>query len=164
VANQATAGLRRGLLNQLTAPYRLMSEKADPEMLRAIAQGAVELADLELTEEQPEAALAVLDGAPYADSLVDAERLGSLRCAALIGVGELEVAQGLNVPVSAWLRGLQLFKDSPDAVRVIQEIERRFGSTMTSEQKAEIEVVKQAIRTEEAAKKAAERPRPLPPQ
>jgi hypothetical protein len=155
--------LRRALLTLLVSPVRLMSEKADPVMLAAISEGVVELADLELSEQKPEAAIALLDDAPYAEPLVDAGRLGSLRCAALLGLGQVEVAQGFNVPVEAWIRGLGLARGTPAAARILQEIESRFGSTMTPQQKGELDVIRKELAAEDAAKKAAERPRPHEP-
>jgi hypothetical protein len=140
--------LQRSLLGALVAPPRLMSGKADPTMLTSIAEGTLQLADLELSEHQPEAALGVLDGAPFAEPLVDAERLGSLRCAALVGTGQVEAARGLRVPAAAWLRGLELARNLPAAGAILQEIETQFGSTLTDDQKAQLDAVKKALASE----------------
>jgi hypothetical protein len=156
------ATLRRSMLGLLTSGDRVMSEGTNAENLAAIAEGAALLADLELSEGQPEAALAVLNNAPYADAVVGTERLESLRCAALLGAGQVELAEGLKAPVDSWLRGLELAKEGPQAGRIIQEIDARFRSSMSPEQRTYVDEVKQAVAEREAAKTSAERPRPLP--
>lgn len=154
--------LRRGMLALLASPDRLMFEKADPAMLRAIAQGAIAMAELELDEGQPEAALAALNNAPSGDDLVDEEQLASLRCTVLLATGQVEVAEGLQAPAAAWLRGLELSKDAPHADRIVQVIDARFSSILTPEQRELVESVRKSLAAKDAVEKAAERPRPLP--
>ena len=154
--------LRRAMLGLLVSADRVMSEGKDPAKLAAIAEGAALLADLELGQGQAEAALATLDAAPFADELVAGDRVAALRCAALLGTGQVEVAEGLKAPVEGWLRGLELAKDGPRAGRILQEIEARFRSSMTPEQRAYVDGIKQLVAEREAENKAAERPRPLP--
>jgi hypothetical protein len=154
--------LRRAMLGLLVSADRVMSEGKNPAKLAAIAEGAALLADLELSEGQAEAALATLDAAPFADELVAGDRIAGLRCAALLGIGQVEVAEGLKAPVEGWLRGLELAKDGPQAGRIVQEVEARFRSSMTPEQRAYVDGVKQMVAEREAERKAAERPRPLP--
>ncbi|HYE60691.1 MAG TPA: hypothetical protein VD997_01730 [Phycisphaerales bacterium] len=154
------AGLRRGFLTLLTSPTRLMFEKADPEMLRAIAEGVVELADLELSERQPEAALAALDNAPFAELLVESERLSSVRCAALLGLGQVQLARPFQVPAEAWIRGLQLAASKEQGGAILAEIEQRFASVLTMEQRATLDLLRAEINAADEARRAAENPKP----
>ncbi len=146
IARQATdVPTRRSLLELLTEPTRLMSEKANPKLLGAISQGVLELADMDLTDRQPEAALTLLDAAPFAETLAEPQRLASLRCAALLGLGRLEAAAGIRAPVDAWMRGLQIGRKLSVAPQIVKEIEQRFATDMTPEQQAALAEIKSAL-------------------
>jgi hypothetical protein len=151
--------LRRGLLELLVAPDRVMSERADMLRLHAICEGVVELADLELSERQPEAALAVLENGAAFEMGLHAHRLTELRATALLALGHLELAANLQAPCGAWLRGLEMVKDGEAASTIVQAMEARFGSSMTDEEEAAFVRLKKDIATAEEARGAAQRPR-----
>ena len=128
--------LRSALLGRLTMDERVMSERSDPAQLAAIAAGVVALASLQLERREAAAALSTLDAAPFASEAGDAAAVASLRAAALVGLGRLDLAAPLDAPAAAWVHGLDLARDAPYAAEVVEEIERRFGDALTADQRA----------------------------
>jgi len=153
------AALRRGLLALLVAPRRVMSERADPDRLRAICEGVLDLAELELAASQPEAALAALDNAAEFEEQIDDSRVAALRSTSLVALGHIDLAANIQAPCAAWLRGLELASGSESATRIVETMEARFGSSMSPEEKAAFEKLKREIAAAEEARQAAQRPK-----
>ena len=147
-------GLRRGLLMLLTDSTRVMSEGSDPARLAAIANGVAELYEIELADRQPEAALAVIDGADFAIEVLGAERVAGLRATALVALGHIEVAAGLEAPCAAWLRGLEVAVESDVGPRIVESIEERFTSSMIAEERQRFEALKAAVDAADKARRA----------
>ncbi len=132
-----------------------MSEKGDPAKMAAISPaGVCELTDMELSDNQPEAALATLDAAGFADG----EHAAALRCTAQLALGRVEDAEKSEAGIDAWLRGLELAR-GPGARKVLAALEAKFTS-LTAEQKARVEAVRAAIKPESTA--VVGPPSPLP--
>jgi hypothetical protein len=149
--------LRRGLLTLLVSPLRVMSERADLVMLRAISEGVLDLTELELSERQPEAALAVLDNADFSDGVLDADRIAAPRCTALVALGHIDLAVATQAPCAAWLRGLEMAKNSEAAGRIVEAMEGRFASSMSGQEAAMFAVLKKEIAAAAAARQAEPR-------
>jgi hypothetical protein len=141
--------LKRALLTNLVAPERAMSERAAPAKLAAIVAGVGDLADLELSQNQPEDALATLDAAPFADGSDQAPRLNGLRCSAALALGRLEDAQQLDADADSWLRGLEMSRTP--AAEALAAFEARFAS-LTPQQKQRLEILRPKAKASEHAR------------
>lgn len=144
VANEvADPDLRRALLTNLVAPERVMSEKSSAARLAAIVGGVGDLAELDLIQNHPEAALGTLDAATFADGSDQAARLAGLRCTALLALGRLDEAQRLEATADCWLRGLEMAQ-RPTA-EAVSSLESRFTS-LTGEQKLALDHLKARVK------------------
>jgi hypothetical protein len=144
VANEvADPDLRRALLINLVAPERVMSEKSAPAKLAAIIAGVCDLAELDLSQNHPDAALAVVDAATFADGSDQAARLAGMRCTALLALGRLADAQQLDAGADCWLRGLEMAQ-RPSA-EAVSALESRFTG-LTGEQKLALDNLKAKVK------------------
>lgn len=123
-------GLRLTLLKQLTADEREMSERLNPALLPALAEGMMTLADLQLSAHEPDQALVTLESSPFfgAHPAPAPKGFSSLRCAALAGLGRIDAADEAGGPPEAWIRGLEIAVKQPFAADLGAEIKRRFGA------------------------------------
>jgi hypothetical protein len=147
VANEvADPDLKRALLTNLIALERVMSEKSAPVQMGAIARGVGDLAELELSQNHSDAALAVLDAATFADGHSDqAPRLAGLRCTALLALGRLDDAQHLEAGADCWLRGLAMA--SRPTAEAVSALEARFTG-LTGDQKAALDTLKAKVQAQ----------------
>jgi hypothetical protein len=148
--------LKRAILEDLVSPERVMSEKSDPAKMEVISAGVCDLTDLELSDNQPEAALATLDAAPFADGA----HAAALRCTALLALGRVEDAEKAEAGVDAWLRGLELAR-GPGVGKVLAALQAKFPS-LTADQKARVEAVRATLKPKDDKTAAAVGP-PSPP-
>lgn len=148
---------RADLLEDLTSETRLLSERSLPENLVAMTQGAVELAHLRLEEGQAEPALVVLDR--FADSATGETRgeVLEMQVAALLLLDRTELAEVLDAPASAWLRGLRLSATRPHGGKVAEALEARFGGSLTPLERDELNALKQLIADQKASESSRAR-------
>ncbi|MFA6044271.1 MAG: hypothetical protein WC718_04755 [Phycisphaerales bacterium] len=127
--------LRITLLRQLTADEREMSERVNPALLPALAEGMMTLADLQLSAREPDQALVTLESSPFfGNNAVPAPKgFRALRCAALAGLGRIDAADEAGGPPEAWVRGLEIAVKQPFAADLGAEIKRRFGAGLGEE-------------------------------
>jgi hypothetical protein len=138
--------LKRDLLSNLLSPERLMSERDNPPMMAAIAAGACDLAELELVQARPEAALAALDAVANQGGAAESGRATELRCTADLALGRVEYAERLNAGAESWLRGLEMARGAA-AAKVLGALEAKF-TDLESAQKARLEAVRARIKAE----------------
>lgn len=148
---------RTDLLEDLTSEARLLSERSLPDNLVAMTQGAVELAHLRLEEGQAEPALVVLDR--FADSATGETRgeVLEMQVAALLLLDRMELAEVLDAPVSAWLRGLRLSATRPHGGKIAEALEARFGGSLTPLERDELNALKQVIADQRASESSRAR-------
>ena len=131
------------LLRQLTADSREISERINPEMLPALAEGAVLLADLQLDAREPDQALSTLELSPFfgPGALPAPRQFGVLRCSALAALGKIEAADEAGGPPEAWIRGLEIAVKQDFAPALGAEIKRRFGAGLGGELERKVDVL-----------------------
>ena len=137
--------LKRALLADLTSPERVMSQKSDPKMMGAIADGAADLADMDLNQGQADAALATLDAVGLPEGVGDAARLACLRCTAQLALGRLEDAQHVEGTCESWIRGLEMAKATPGAGKILAALDARFPE-LTPEQRVRVDAVREQVK------------------
>lgn len=142
---QPDPALREELLGMLIAETRIMSEAEDPERARAIAQGALMLAEVRLAQGEAAQSLATLDAVPVVATL-EPTLAASLRCSALLALGRMEDAATTVAPAEAWVRGLELARGRPHAARIAEMILQRFPA-LTPEQRERIAAERAMIST-----------------
>lgn len=132
--------MRLTLLKQLTADEREMSERVNPRMLPALAEGMMTLADLQLSAREPDQALVTLESSPFFGPNAAPAPKGyrSLRCTALAALGRIEAADEAGGPPEAWVRGLEIAVKQPFATDLGKEIKRRFGAGLGSDLEARV--------------------------
>jgi hypothetical protein len=143
------------LYELLLSEERVMSERASRENAGAIVAGGLRVARERLDKQTPDRALAALDTiAPIAKGL-DAPALrrevAHLEVVTLLQLDRLELAEAVDggggPMTSAWLDGLRLAVNKPFAEEIADAIEKKFGSGLTEDQKAEVERIRQAAKS-----------------
>lgn len=128
--------LRQSLLEELVRPERMMTEQGVPEAETVIAAASWKLAQEALEDRRFDRAVTLLDRAPATiDNVAGAGPVSALRCAALIAFGRVDLAQATDAPASAWLQGVALCIEEPQALAAIAACEEKFGSVLTAEQR-----------------------------
>lgn len=122
--------IAEAVLNTLTRRERIVSERADPTNLSAIAEGLISLSRLRLRLGKPAEAVAALESLPDLDQLRDANELASIKTIAFIELNRLDQAAAAGGDVTAWLDGLEMSLAKPHALLVAEEIIARFSSSM----------------------------------
>ena len=122
--------IAEAVLNTLTRRERIVSERADPTNLSAIAEGLISLSRLRLRLGKPAEAVAALESLPDLDQLRDAGELAAIKTIAFIELNRLDQAAAAGGDVNAWLDGLEMCLTKPHALLVAEEISSRFSSTM----------------------------------
>ena len=128
--------LRESYLTLLASPNRILSERADPAKLEAIAEGVVLLARTRIGLDRPDGAVAALDALPELSDLVDHLRVSRLRALAMLCLNRIEEAAALGAPASVWLDALERCVNKPFAPALAEEIRVRFGADLASDEAA----------------------------
>ena len=109
------------------------ADAASPSAL-ARANAAVELAELCLAQGRADDALTALSTLGKLETILDAQRVPNLRCAALLAFGRVELAQQTTGDADAWLCGIEIAWDKPHAPAALAALEQRFAGTLTPAQ------------------------------
>src|SRR5262249_47291818 len=104
-----------------------------------------DLAELDLSQNHADAALAVLDAATFADHSDQAVRLAGLRCTALLALGRLDDAQRLEATADCWLRGLRM-APRPTA-EAVSALEAR-STSLTADKRAARDMLKARVQAQ----------------
>ncbi|HYF15930.1 MAG TPA: hypothetical protein VD971_12750 [Phycisphaerales bacterium] len=141
--------VRAQILEELTAPERIMSESSDPIASAAISFGAWERSLQLLEERRPDLALAALDAAPSLGAVVGEEAAAHQRCACLVALGRLELADAAGAAPEAWVRGAVLAASwgRAEAGQTIDAVERRFGSSLSVAQRERLGAARASLKS-----------------
>jgi hypothetical protein len=73
-----------------------------------------------------------------------------MQVAALLLLDRMELAEVLDAPASAWLRGLRHSANTPHAGKIAGALEARFAGSLTPHERKELDALKQVIAEQSA--------------
>ncbi len=142
---QAEPAMREAVLQVLTSPSRISSERTNVVQLSAIAGGLVSLARLRLDLDKPADAVSAIEALPELPTVREAGELAGIRAIAFIELDRLDQAEATGAAVSAWLNGLRAVTAKPQGRAVAAMIEKKFGSTMTEAERTRFEELRASL-------------------
>ncbi|QOI99437.1 MAG: hypothetical protein HRU70_02620 [Phycisphaeraceae bacterium] len=149
--------LQESVLSVLPRTERIISERADPANLAAIAEGLVRLADLRLRIGRPAEAVAALDALPDIDTVRGSpDEARRLRTIGFVLLNRLDEAEALAPSPEDFLAALEAAADLPHAETVGKRVLARAEPDMTDGQRERLSRVLAEIAR-------AKDPRPAPP-
>lgn len=122
------------VLSSMAAVDRILSERADPASLAAIAEGLTKLATLRLDDGRPDGALAALEALPGLDKLRPSGEVKSLELQCLLALNRIEEAESIDAPAVAWIDGLARAAGRAFAPDIAQVIRVRFAGKLDPDQ------------------------------
>lgn len=113
----------------------------------SMAAGLLLLARTRLDLDQPALALKALDALTPLTPTRTPDAAIAMRTEALVWVGRVDEAAKLQAGVGAWIDGLRHCIDQPHAPRVLEVIEKRFGTSLSEEQSRRLASLRESMQT-----------------
>lgn len=139
VAATAEPAMREPLLANLASLNRILSERYSTTTFEALGKGLIELAQLRLTLNKPDEALAALDSMQELPALEGEDAVNAIRAESLLCLGRLGEAQSVPCGPGPWLSALAKSIDKPFAPTLADQFKSRFGGGLTSQEQAKFQ-------------------------